>query len=276
MRYWIFALINCAITINCLFAGNSLNKEVLLNSDSVARFEYLKLEYTIFLAKTDEEKYDALIKKIKLCIAHNAVDKSLFEIKRLALLDESLLQRNDFYSVVEGILFNGGSYNACLEYLYKDTLQGFKLDKSFIKVLCLNQENEYDLIKQEIRKAAAYSNKDTSHLFSELKRYHEKESEKKSMIMQGILPGLGMINEGEFKEGVTSFLLNGIFVTIPILLVSKQFYFSAFSYGLMPLTKFYGGGLRHTKYLSQINYDKKMEAIRQKNAALLFQFYLDE
>lgn len=276
MKYWIIALISFVTSVNCCFARIFENDFTISSNDSSQKMTYLKLEYTIFTAQSDEEKYDALMQKAMMSAQVNDLSKMLYEINRMDILDENLKIRKAFYITVETLLFNQGLYNSCLAFIQKDTLEAFNTEKSFMKVLCLNQEQQYDLMLQELRQSAFYLNKDTSVIFREIKDFNVKSNEKKSTLLQAFIPGTGMMNEGEIKEGFTSLLLNGIFITVPVLLVTKEFYFSAFTYGLMPFTKFYGGGIKHTKYLAEKNREKKVAAIKQKNAKLLLEFYLNQ
>lgn len=272
MRYSIIVLISFAINIHICFARNNFVGTVAI-SDSLHSMEYLKLEYTFYTAQTEEERYDALWGKLQIAAFHKENAKLLYEIKRFENLNENIKLNKEFYWHSGKLLFNLGLYNSCLEFMFKDTLSKFKIERFFIKALCFNQEEHYELMLQEIRTAAQFLNKDTNEIFKELQLFQVESSEKKSLLLQAILPGAGMINEGELNEGITSFILNGVFITAPILLVSKQLYFSAFSYGLMPFTKFYGGGIRHTKYLSESNRAKKLNEIKRKNADLLYQFF---
>ena len=273
MRYSIIVLISFVISIHISFAGSRVKSPLNVISDSLLPMEYLRLEYAVFTAQTKEEKYDILWQKVQLCAFHKENAKLLYEIKRLENLNDNLKLNKEFYWHSGKLLFNLGLYNSCLEFINKDTLSNFKIEKSFIKALCFNQEEQYELMLHETRKSAIIMCKDTSVILKELQQFNVISSERKSVLFQAILPGAGMINEGEINEGFTSFLLNGMFITAPVLLVSKQFYFSAFSYGIMPFTKFYGGGIRHTRYLAESNREKKIEEIKQKNAELLYNFF---
>jgi hypothetical protein len=275
MRYSIIVLISFVISIHISFAGSNVDNPRNANRDSLHALEYLKLEYAFYAAQTEEEKYDALWQKVQLAAYHKENAKLLYEIKRLENLNENLKLKKELYWHAGNLMFNLGLYNSCLEFINKDSVSKFKIEKSFIKTLCFNQEEQYGLMLQEIRKTAQFLNKDTSEILKQLQLFQVKSSEKKSVLLQAILPGAGMINEGELNEGFTSFILNGIFITAPILLISKQFYFSAFSYGIMPFSKFYGGGIRHTRYLAEGNREKKLEEIKQKNAALLYNFFIN-
>jgi hypothetical protein len=142
-----------------------------------------------------------------------------------------------------------------------------------MKTLCLNEEGKYELILEELKHASVIFKIDTNVTFNELKSYEVNNSEKQSLIYQALLPGAGMAKEDAVKEGITSFMLNGIFIATPILLIKQKLFLSAFSYGIMPLSKFYLGGIRHTRYLASKNEEKRIEEIKQLNAEILLKFY---
>jgi len=273
MKYWIIVLFSFIISF-CNGYAAILNPIIGgVNNDSVHRMKLLKLEYAFYIATSDSEKYEALMQKVKLCIVKKEHTKTLYEIKRVELLNPVVLQNQLFYPSVQILLFNATLYNSCLELIERDTLTKFIAEKSFLKTLCLNEEGNYELIVEEIRKAATELKKDTSFIIKKLQNYKVPNTKKKSKIFQALLPGSGMTNEGQLKEGFTSFLLNGVFIVTPIFLIQKQLYFSAFSYGLMPLSKFYLGGIRHVNYLSEENEEKILKLIKHNNAELLFNFY---
>jgi len=143
--------------------------------------EYLKLEYTFYTAQTEEERYDALWGKLQIAAFHKENAKLLYEIKRFENLNENIKLNKEFYWHSGKILFNLGLYNSCLELMFKDTLSKYRIERFFIKALCFNQEENYDLMLQEIRTAAQFLNKDTSEILKELQLFQVESSEKKSL-----------------------------------------------------------------------------------------------
>lgn len=273
MKYLITVLFSCVINIQASFASVKDVIDSPLKCDSICRFELLKLEYKFFIAQSEEERYEALMDKVKLNFQINAIAHAMNEIKRIELLNKAVLIQNSFYTNISLLLFQNALYNDCLDIINNDTLSGCAIEKSFLKSLCLNEKGEIELIKDEIKQCALLFNKDTSLIFSTLECYESNSTQKLSVLYQALLPGAGMVREGELKEGITSFVLNGIFITAPLLLIKQQLYFSAFSYGIMPLSKFYSGGIRHTKYLASKNEEKRMKEIKKLNAAALYKFY---
>jgi hypothetical protein len=273
MKYWNIVTISFIIHISCTYAVTKQKNNLQIANDSVEQLNLLRLEYIYFTSTNDTDKYDALYQKILQCANANEFDKLNYEIKRIELLNPNVLKSKKYHSKIQLLLFQLGLFNSCLENIEKDTLNGFNKEKSFLKTLCYNEENNFELIKEEIRKASLQLNKDTTLIISALQSYAVKTTHKISSLYQAILPGSGMIKEGSFKEGFTSFLLNGIFIASPILLAKQKLYFSAFTYGIMPLSKFYFGGIRHTKHLADLNQENKLKVIQQKNADLLYQFY---
>jgi hypothetical protein len=271
MKYWITVIISCIIKI--AFAGNIAANIDSIKNDSIYKMEMLKLEYTFYSSQSESEKFDALLSKVHLLLENKAYSKGMIEIKRIELLDKELLQQKQFYSNMEALLFQHAMYSSCLEIFEGDTIENYSLEKSFMKSLCLNRESQYESIKNEIRKAALLFNLDTTYVLNELLNYEVINTQKKSVLYQIFLPGAGMINEGEFSEGFTSFLMNGLFAGATIILAKQRFYSGAFSYGLMPFTKFYLGGLKHTRYLASKNEEKRVQTLMQKNAETLFKFY---
>jgi len=273
MKYWIIVITSFVISNTFVCAGNSKLNDKLGSNDSIYKMELLKLEYAFFLAQTDAERYDALFQKVLLSFKNIDYTKALKEITRIKELDQKILQDKAFYDAIEILLFDAQLYNSCIDIINEDNAGKLNIQKSFIKSLCLNQESQYELFITDIRQASEVLKLDTSRIMSALQNYFIESTEKKSSLYQALLPGAGMIKEGELKEGMVSFLLNGIFVALPIFLFKKQLFFTAFSYGIMPFSKFYFGGIRHTKHLAMVNKEKKLEEIKQKNAQLLFDFY---
>ena len=96
-----------------------------------------------------------------------------------------------------------------LLFIEKDSAVQFSAERSFMKSLCLNMQDRYSDLKDELKSVAILMKKDTTDIFNKL--HHAGMIKKnKSVLMQAILPGLGMIKEGEVGEGLTSFLLNGM------------------------------------------------------------------
>jgi hypothetical protein len=240
-------------------------------ADSTA-LQLLRYEYAYYMAGSDNEKYDALYAKVLCCMKMLEFKKANYEINRIETLDNTVLQKKYFLHNLQQLMFEYGLYSACLDFINRDTADGFNRQRSLMKALCLNKENSYSALKQELSLAAIKMGKDTQAIFIKI-RNPESLKKNNSALMQALLPGLGMVNEGEVAEGITSFLLNGILVAAPIVLIKHQFYANAFTYGLFPLAKFYPGGIKHTKYLVQKNQDQQSETIRAANAAFIFEFY---
>ena len=272
MKYLITVLFSCIISLHTSMAYAEVIIDGQSKCDSICRFELLKLEYKFFSAQKEEEKYEALMDKVKLNFFNKAYADAINEIKRIEQLNNAVLIKHSYYNNMAKLLFQHALYNDCLDMMNSDSLN-YTIEKSFLKALCLNELGEIEIMKNEIRHCALIFNKDTSFVINQFESLDLISTQKLSVLYQALIPGAGMVREGELKEGLTSFLLNGIFITAPLLLIKQQLFVSAFSYGVMPLSKFYFGGIRHTKYLAQINLEKKLKAIKQKNAAVLFQFY---
>lgn len=272
MKYTIIAFISCITSCTFAYAGKSNLAYDSGKNDSLA-FELLKLEYSYFVAETDVDKYQLLMQRINLNLKNASVKQALYDIERIEKLNPKVLIEQSFYSHIQDILFKNALYNTCIEYINKDTLNNFDKNRSFLKVLCLNEESQMNEIKDEIKKLALQFNKDTSVIFQQLKDYNIKSSEKISVLMQAFLPGSGMINEGELKEGITSFIINGVFIAAPILLLKQSLYFTGLSYGVFPFAKFYTGGIKHTQFLANENLEISLNKIKRENALLLYEFY---
>lgn len=271
MRLLIIVLISCII--NTAFACSMSEPDTLskVAADSLA-FNLLQLEYASYKAENESDKYNALVQKVRLRMRCHQYKEALQEIKRIEGIEKNILQQEFFYIEMRNLFFRHGLYNACIDFIEKDSAVQFSAERSFMKSLCLNMQDRYSDLKDELKAVAIMMKKDTTDIFNKL--HHAGMIKKnKSVLMQAILPGLGMIKEGEVGEGLTSFLLNGIFIAAPIALISQKLYLTSFTYGFFPLTKFYPGGIRHTKYLVQINEEEKLKSMRSRNAALLFEFY---
>ena len=271
MRLLIIVLISC-IT-NIAFACSMSEPDTLskVAADSLA-FNLLQLEYASYKAENKSDKYNALVQKVRLRMRCHQYKEALQEIKRIEGIEKNILQREFFYIEMRNLFFRHGLYNACIDFIEKDSAVQFSAERSFMKSLCLNMQDRYSDLKDELKAVAILMKKDTTDIFNKLHNAGMIKKNK-SVLMQAILPGLGMIKEGEVGEGLTSFLLNGIFIAAPIALISQKLYLTSFTYGFFPLTKFYPGSIRHTKYLVQINEEEKLKSMRSKNAALLFEFY---
>lgn len=273
MKYLITVLISCIISITSVFSEPIHLDVGSIKNDSIYALENLRLEYSLFQAQSDDEKFEVLMKKVKLSLQAEDFSKTNHELQRIDLLPLAVHINHFYYDSMATWLFNAQLYSACFEILQKDTLRIPSEHKAFMKSLCINQMGDFELLVKEIRLAAVLFKKDTLQIFNALRNYDIIETEKKSVLYQKLLPGAGMIREGELKEGFTSFLLNGLFVALPVIFIQHKFYFTAFSYGLMPLTKFYSGGIKHTKYLASTNAIKRQEEIMQQNADLLYLFF---
>lgn len=273
MKFWIIVIISFGINLTFVAAKNKVKKVQSLKYDSLQNLALLRYEYAFFTAQNEDEKYDALFEKIKIDLQLKNNAKAIHEMSRIEQLNPVLLQNKLYSKNIAKWLFSAGLYNTCLEKINNDTLSEFTAEISFMKTLCLNQEENYDGLISELRNAAYFMHKDTSILFNELSKFKIKDSQRKSVFMQSILPGLGMLNEGAPIEGLQSFLLNGAFVAVPIILLKQDLFLGAFTYGIFPFSKFYTGGIRHTQFLADQNYIKKKNIIKETNALLLYQFY---
>jgi hypothetical protein len=272
MKYLISVFITYIINILFAFSYND-GKTVSISVNDSTKLKLLKWEYLFFISENDSDRYDALLEKVKINLERKEEAKAFYEIKRIEDLNKNILLEKQFYATLQGLLFNYALYDACLNYFEKDSLAPISVENLLMKSLCFNEELQYEEIKNTLRIASKLLNKDTLNAFRQLKNFNVKSSLKKSVLLQSILPGAGMINEGSFKEGITSFALNGLFVTAPILLFQQKLYFTAFSYGIFPLSKFYGGGIKHTKFLAQENLEKNMQIRKKENAKIIFQFF---
>ena len=274
MKYTIIAFISCITSFTLANVSDGKTNSNGNHNDSLA-FELLKLEYSFFATKNEDDRYQLLMQKVKLNLENASPKLALQDLQRIEKLNPKVLSNHSFYSHIQEILFGYALYNSCIEYLNKDTLHGFEKNKSFLKAICMNEETQIEELKNELRKMAFYLNKDTTLVFQQLKNYDIESTENKSVLLQFLLPGAGMINEGEIKEGITSFLINGIFVAAPILLFKQKLYFTALSYGIFPFSKFYIGGIKHTKFLADENLEIKINKIKRENAQFIYYFYKD-
>lgn len=272
MKYLITVIITCIINIGLSFPVEKERQYTNNINDSIGH-KLLQLEYSFFAAQNDTEKYEILLQKLNLIPVNKDFSKTVFEINRIELLSKEVLKQQFFFDTIQNFLFRNQLYSLCIEYIEKDSLANFSPEKLMMKSLCLNEQELYDDVKNTLRNASILWNKDTTLIFSQLQNYNIQSGESKSVLFQALLPGAGMIREGEIKEGFTSFVLNGVFAVTPVLLIQKKLFFSAFSYGLFPLSKFYSGGIKHTRYLAGQNFEKKVSKIKIDNAYHIYQFF---
>jgi hypothetical protein len=273
MKYAITVLISYTISITHVCGANDRVYDTSLYEDSTFQLSLLRLEYQYFMAQNEEEQYESLWQKINLNFSHQNYKNAIQEIDRIISIDNQILHKNLYFIKIEELLFQHELYNTCLDMMQIDSIASQTVEQSFLKTLCLNEEGQLELIKIELRRAAIAYHKDTSTIFKELKNFEIKSTLKQSVFFQSVFPGAGMLHEGELKEGLTSFLMNGIFAATPVVLGNHKLYITAFSYGIMPFSKFYFGGIKHTKYLAEKNEEKRLALLKKQNAAILFQFY---
>jgi len=273
MKYAITVLISYIISITHVCGANDRVYDTSVYEDSTFQLSLLRLEYQYFMAQNEEEQYESLWQKINLNFSHQNYKNAIQEIDRIISIDSQILHKNLYFIKIEELLFQHELYNTCLDMMQIDSIAPQTVEQSFLKTLCLNEEEQLELIKIELRRAAIAYHKDTSTIFKELKNFEIKSTLKKSVFFQSVFPGAGMLHEGELKEGLTSFVLNGIFAATPLVLGYHKLYITAFSYGIIPFSKFYLGGIKHTKYLAEKNEEKRLALLKKQNAAILFQFY---
>ena len=262
------------ITVNCAaigFKGESI--PIQDSATNLAQLNLLKYEYAYFKANTDEEKYTALFQKLNICLNQSYIKKITFELDRMNLLKAELLLQQNYYYIVGTALFKAELYDECSGLLSKNTDTIFRKELSFLQLLCYNKTHDLNAVKTEIKKAYSFLNCDTIALFNSLADYTIESRSKELKIAQLFMPGLGMIKGGELKEGIVSFGLHAAAVTSSILLFKNQLYFTGFSYGIYPFSKFYAGGVRHTEYLAEKLMLEKVAQIETQNAALLYAIY---
>lgn len=260
------------ITVSlCLIISIALSQNIKLSANHSAKL--LELENNFYRASTDSEKYVNIYSKFELLVDAEQYILANKELNRLQKMPYSTLLQMQFTANASAHCFAKNWYSACLQILEADTSVKNILEYSFTKTLCYNEQENFDDIKTEIRHINKRIQNDTTQLFSQLKTIKEK-TKTKYMILQALLPGLGMYSLGYKKKGVISFLLNSMFASIAVSAINAKLYGVAFVFGVFPFGKFYTGGLRHVKYLVEKNNEKSRCETKQHNAALLYQYYI--
>jgi tetratricopeptide (TPR) repeat protein len=240
-----------------------------------ALFEYERL---IYRATENALKTDYLLKKsicYKVLLEHeNAVSEleridlnglvveRLFEIKFQAALNCYL---NEDFS-------NASSYLVQLSFFVKD--ESLSSKALWLYALVLNEQSNWEEAKKKVIEYIQFfpdseRNKDSLIIrIEELYRFSNYPvlySISRAQKMSSILPGLGQIFTGHFKEGLISFSFNVIALGFMGYDIFSTNYISAFTLGSGIFQKFYFGGIERTRFLVT---SKNNKGIRDYNDVL--------
>lgn len=216
-------------------------------------------EYAVF--RSDEPALFAL-----------ALEKKAMALKQLERFEEAFqaLQRIDVYSQSDTIAqrllyqmaltaFLSEKYDIALSKIVEGIVipsNRDKFDFDLLEILALNNLRRWEEARQKFlifKQTYAVQIVDP---YSNPKLYQMKKL-KTAETLSYFLPGTGQWYAGAFGKGVTSALINGLFVTFAAVSFWNGFYFSGMFTGVSLFYIFYNGGIRHATVLAeQYNNDK--------------------
>lgn len=231
----------------------------------------LELEYALFKSNSDSVQAQIRFEKTMVYVRNNSLSKEAFiEFKRTdyKLLVDSSLKSKFLWNGALVSFLNNETYQA-LFFMdkYEQATQDTSVEKQFLHFLIqanYSQIEANNRIQKLVQSDTAFAQ---LTCILETQDYALKHKEFKK-IMAYILPGSGLLLNGNYGKGITSMTLNTGTVFAVSWLLKQNLTFNAVAWGSNLIIKFYLGGINLTSK-SIDNKEKSLQKKRANNCALL-------
>ncbi len=242
----------------------SINFINFVNGQNDVESRLMLLEKEYFISENDTVRNQILVSKIEFLLIDNVVSpRVLEEVKRVEydFLEEKQ-QRDFLWNAALISYLNKDTYYA-LYFLdrYEEECNDVSTEKELLKLLIYVS---YDTSKaQQIIDTISKIDKDLNCLnclnyIQNVESKHQKFAE----IISYIIPGSGMLLQGDLLKGSTTLALNTTVVLIIRWMFLQHQYLNMISWGTNLIQKFYLGNIR----LTQRMIENKNNRIRKKAA----------
>jgi uncharacterized protein (DUF2164 family) len=169
-------------------------------------------------------------------------------------IDRIYMRFKDTSKILEVIPLNILCLNACREWDNAQILWNFYINNSRLNDSVKNN------FKQEVK--SLYSKKN-------LPRFHFAG---KAETLSSFLPGSGQIYNGAVLEGSFNAIINLTFLYYTFSQFYSKYYFTGYFIGLRLFNKFYAGGIRRAKSLTEEKNENGVKAFNLENISLMSRF----
>jgi len=174
-------------------------------------------------------------------------------------LDDSLKNEILFKNIIHSLQHNKPIYALIdLNLINTGTSAYFIKKKLFFLVATYYLLDNYDQSLESILALSGYYPESDSNYIKSIFDKAKKNKARKTgylPLFSAIILGSGQFTGGNYKEGVDSFVLNTILLSIAIVSINRLSYLDAFLSLFSPLRRYYISGINKTKILA----DKKKE-----------------
>ena len=242
-----------------------------LVSQTSFQTQLMELEYAAFKSNSDSACAHIRYEKTMLYLKNNVVTNDAYsEFKRTdyKLIKDSVSRRNFLWNGALVSFLNDETYQALFYFdKYGHITQDTSIEKQFLKFLI--SANYSQLYATENIQKLIQIDSSFSQLYCllETQNYALKRKEFKKVIAY-ILPGFGLLLNGNYGKGVTSLALNTGTVFAVSWLLKQNLTFNAIAWGSNLIIKFYLGGINLTSKSVAIK-EKNEQKKRANNCALL-------
>lgn len=232
-------------------------------NDSLS-LKLLRLEEKAFYAVNDSSRNEFVLEKFDLRLRHELIDDGTFEEGQrlsVAYLPNSERARVLWNKAVLSVILKKPSF-AIQHFIDYSALTQDSTPSSLLLEMLVYYETDSNSVRRAFHNLLSV---DTS--LTELACLNNLSSVKPSarlayLIASGIIPGSGMIAQGELIKGFTALLLNAGMATAITALVINDLRLNAIAWGLTYGLKFYAGNLKLTNTIvdRRMNEKKSLHA----------------
>jgi tetratricopeptide (TPR) repeat protein len=282
----------------CIFLLTLFSINRICASDYFSNAKKIYSEGKFFEASIEFERaiyYESDSNRIALCKYYKSLcykelgeyDKALEELRKVNMesVPDSIFLVFSYEQVLCSYLkedLNQALFNIDKVYLrFKDTLK--ILEFLPLNIICLNSCREWDnaLILWNYYIDNSRLNDSVKRSFKqEVYRLYDKKNvprfyfANKAENLSTFLPGSGQIYCGAVLEGLFNMSINGTLLYYAFSQLYNQFYCTGYFVGLKLFNKFYAGGIRRAKSLTEEKNQKGIKAFNVKNSNIMNRFYI--
>jgi TM2 domain-containing membrane protein YozV len=273
MKYFLIFILLLRVCNPIVFAQNA-NDYFADSLKTEQNLYLLSLEKQIFVQTNTEKKNEILLLKAQYCKQNEMFKKALQALKRINIEDDNdTIERLVYYeSALNSFALN--RYTDCIFFStrilnfssFKDTIEMMSyllLTLSYNEILEYERAYQYSKLfvnaefENCIFKDSIICIIDSMYLANPTIKALSAD---KSGLLSTIVPGLGHVYAGKVGEGIGQFSLNIAFLGLAIYTLSTSHYVTAILFQAPFLLKFYSGGIRRSRYLTEKkNYERQKE-----------------
>ncbi len=258
------------IILICL--SSTINAQLLVDTNSAKKLLNYEIEY--WQSTDDSVRAVTLLKKVELYKSLDLYNNSIFELDRIKnnKIDSLTINKIKYEKLVSFFLTNNFNYCSQISINNSDLI---KLNKSkeyaIIQLNSLNETENWKQCKNELINTYFHFDSAKISLIQKLPTTIKYINPKTCKRLSAVVPGLGETVAGYPIKGLTSFVIHSSLIYFIGYNYYYHFYFTGSVSGILPLTKFYGGGKRLSEHLAEQKNQQRKNSLKNK-----YSFFINE